>query len=116
MRRATEIGGGEDCSAAAATCAETFYCDDAAKALLKAKALGIACSDAKPCQADLLCNGATAEVEGVCEAKLGNNEDCTTTDPSVCAGGFCNAPKNQTEGACAATLVLAQTSASCGEF
>jgi hypothetical protein len=111
-----EVGGGEDCSAAAATCAETFYCDAAAQACLKAKALAAACSATKPCQTDLLCNGATAEEDGVCEAKLGNNQDCTTANPTVCAGGFCNAPKGQTEGACAATLVLAQTSASCGEF
>ncbi|MEJ7734842.1 MAG: hypothetical protein WKG00_37340 [Polyangiaceae bacterium] len=112
----TEVGGGEDCAAASATCAETFYCDDASKACLKAKALDAACSAVKPCQTDLLCNVPAGEEEGVCEAKLGNNQDCTTANPAVCAGGFCNAPKGQTEGACAATLALAQTSASCGEF
>jgi hypothetical protein len=109
--------GGQNCTAAEATCGETFYCDAAGSgACLEAQTAGAACTATKPCLPDLLCNGATAEADGVCEAKLGNNQDCTTADPSVCAGGFCNAPKGQTEGACAATLVLAQTSASCGEF
>jgi hypothetical protein len=109
--------GGQKCLAAEATCGENFYCDiGGSDACIEAQPVGAACSATEPCLPDLLCDGATAEVDGVCEAKLANNADCSTANPEVCAGGFCNAPKGQTEGACAATLVLAQTSASCGDF
>lgn len=111
-----EIGGGEDCSAAEATCAEDFFCDADSSACLKLKAADAACSATTPCLPDLLCAVAAGDEEGVCEAKIANNQDCTLAEASSCEGGFCNAPSGQTEGKCASTLVLAQTSESCGDF
>lgn len=112
-----DVGGGEDCSNAAAQCPDTFYCDlGGSNACLKGPGEGQACSATKPCSVDFKCANLDADGNGTCAAKLANNADCSAEAPEECTGGFCNAPTGLLDGKCASTLTLAQTSASCGDF
>jgi hypothetical protein len=115
----TEVGGGQNCMAPAAVCAETFYCDaaeGASGACLEAPAQDGVCTAEKPCQPDFNCTAIDMEGVGVCDAKLSNGEGCLAAKPGECKGGFCNVASGQTEGKCASTLLLAQTSTSCDAF
>jgi hypothetical protein len=105
-----EMGGGHECAEINQTCAEGFYCDPSGNCLAREN-IG------DPCSSEILCveeANCSAPVDGVCEAKLPNNETCQRD--LDCANGLCNKGTGDTDGLCAGRITLNQTSAACDIF
>lgn len=116
-----EVGGGVDCSAANAECADGFFCDAESSACLQKLGVGKSCSPSRPCQDDLRCTpDPKAEPSdepppATCEPKFDNAAPCETGDD--CKGGFCFGPAGAEDGkACSARLALAFTAETCSSF
>ena len=106
-----EVAGGYPCDDIDQLCITGFYCDPESNACLARKGVGQSCDTEILCQESALCS---APVDGTCEAKLANNEDCTADEQ--CTGGLCNKASGSAEGVCAATIPLYQNGAVCDDF
>jgi len=101
-----EAGGGEQCDEPEVVCEEGFYCNGS-DCLIRRDETD-ACTGDAMCAAELRCDIATGETEGVCEARLSNGQACTGNDE--CASSICNGATNKV---CASNVVLTVESSLC---
>jgi hypothetical protein len=101
-----EAGGGEQCDESDVVCEEGFYCNGS-DCLIRRDEMD-ACTGDAMCAAELRCDIAMGETEGVCEPRLANGQACTGNDE--CASGICIGATNKV---CASNVVLTVESSLC---
>jgi hypothetical protein len=101
----TTVGAGQSCSAAEAVCVDGFHCGSTSHCDADGE-IGESCSAVAPCDATLKCAS-----NGLCAAKLADNQPCSVTNPGECASGMCIAGATVT--VCASSWVLSLSEPFC---
>lgn len=96
------LAAGEACDGATDYCDAGLFCGASSKCESYAKK-GEACTDTKPCDGGLSCDG------GKCAAPAGIGDDCTNVSCDLNAGGFCSQKTNK-----CIKIGIAKLGASCG--
>ncbi len=103
------VGPGEACDGPAQVCGDGNFCNG--ENCVAYKKTGVVCDGDYQCKPEDHCVIPADAASGACDVRLQLNEVCTSS--SDCQSGYCAVADGQTEGECAATIVLTRTEPLC---